>query len=110
MSMGYTSMFKNSLTIYSSKIGEFVKIGDFCMIFSETPNMSEPNPELAAQFEKEEAERKERKSGGGDRNSTRGSSGNNGGGNSNNGGGSKGTWGSSGGSNSDPRKRKNDNR
>ena len=109
MSKGYTSMFKNSLTIYSTKNGEFVKIGDFCMIFSETPNMSEPNPELAAQFEKEEAERKERKSGGGDRNSSRSSSGNNGGGGNNNNG-SKGTWGSSGGSNGDPRKRKNDNR
>ena len=39
------------------------------MIFSETPNMSEPNPELGAQFEKEDAERKAeiqaRKNGGG---------------------------------------------
>ena len=39
------------------------------MIFTETPFMSEPNPELGAQFAKEDAERKAqnelRKSGGG---------------------------------------------
>merc|ERR1719391_805591 len=68
LTKGYTSMFKNCMTIYTTKYGEFVKIGDFCMIFTETPNMSEPNPELAAQYEKEEAERKaeiqNRKSGG----------------------------------------------
>merc|ERR1712107_329932 len=111
-----TSMFKESLTIYLSKNGDFVMTGDFCMIFTETPDMSEQNPELAARFEKEEAERKlehqNRKSGGGDRNSSRGSSsgnGGNGGGSSNNGGGSK-TWGSSGGQNSDPRKRHKESR
>ena len=58
MTRGYTNMFKNCLTIHPIRNGEFVKIGDFCMIFSETPNMSEPNSELAAQYEKEEAERK----------------------------------------------------
>ena len=57
MSRGYTGMFKNCLTLYTAKHGEFVKIGDFCMIFTESPNMSEANPELAAVFEKEEAER-----------------------------------------------------
>ena len=84
-----------------------MKIGEFCMIFTETPNMSEPNPELAAQFEKDDAERKAefaaRKSGGG-----------RGGGAGNGGGGNK-TWGSSGGPvqapagqvGGDPRKRGN---
>ena len=70
MTRGYTNMFKHCLTIHPIRNGEFVKIGDFCMIFTETPNMSEPNPELAAQFEKEEAERKAEKAsraGGGDR-------------------------------------------
>ena len=61
MTRGYTNMFKNCLTIHPIRNGEFVKIGDFCMIFTETPNMSEPSPELAAQFEKEEAERKAEK-------------------------------------------------
>ena len=58
MSRGYTGMFKNCLTVYTTRAGEFYKIGEFCMIFTETPYMSEPNTELAAQFEREEAERK----------------------------------------------------
>ena len=115
MSRGYTNMFKNCLTLHTNRNGEFVKIGDFCMTFIETPNMSEPNPELQAQYDKEEAERKaeiqNRKSG--DRNNSRGgNSGNGNSGTTNNGGGGGGTktWGSSGGGNSDPRKRKNENR
>ena len=106
------------MTIYTTKYGEFVKIGDFCMIFTETPNMSEPNPDLAAQYEKEEAERKaeiQNRKSGGDRNNRGGNSGNGGGSSntSNKGGGGGGkTWGSSGGGggNSDPRKRSKDNR
>lgn len=58
MSRGYTGMFKNCLTIYTTRAGDFHKIGEFCMIFSETPYMSEPNPEMAQVFEREEAERK----------------------------------------------------
>ena len=54
----YTGMFKACLTVFTSKIGDFFKIGEFCMLFSELPNMSEPNPEMAAQFEKDESERK----------------------------------------------------
>lgn len=34
-------MFKNSLTLYVGKGGELQKVGDFCLPFSETPNMSE---------------------------------------------------------------------
>ena len=100
MTRGYTGMFKNCLTIYTAKHGEFLKIGDFCMIFSETPNMSEANPEMAAAFEKEESEKKAKMN---ERNNSRGGgqSLGNGGGPSNGGGGNK-TWGSSGGG-GDPR-------
>jgi hypothetical protein len=54
----YTGVFKACLTVYTTKVGEFFKIGEFCMLFSEAPFMSEPNQEMAAQFEKDEAERK----------------------------------------------------
>ena len=115
MSRGYTGMFKSCLTLYTAKHGEFVKIGDFCMIFSETPNMSEANPELAAVFEKEEAEKKAKMN---ERNNSRGGNLGNGGVPSNGGGGVGGggggnkTWGSSGGSGGggDPRKRSKENR
>ena len=108
MTRGYTGMFKNCLTIYTAKHGEFLKIGDFCMIFSETPNMSKANPELAAIYEKEEAEKKAKMN---ERNNSRGGSVGNGGVPSNGGGGNK-TWGSSGGGGGggDPRKRNKDNR
>jgi len=58
MSRGYTGMFKNCLTVYTTRAGDFHKIGDFCMIFSETPYMSDPNPEMAHAFERSEVERK----------------------------------------------------
>jgi len=58
MSRGYTGMFKNCLTVYTTRAGDFHKIGEFCMIFTETPYMSDPNPEMAQAFEREEAERK----------------------------------------------------
>jgi len=41
MSRGYTGMFKNCMTLYTNRQGEFFKVSEFCMIFSETPNMSE---------------------------------------------------------------------
>ena len=100
MTRGYTGMFKNCLTIYTTKFGDFHKIGEFCMIFSETPNMSEPNPELSAQYEKEEAERKAEFSARKNRDNSQGR-----GGEAGRGGGGK-TWGSSsGGGGGDPRKR-----
>ena len=112
MTRGYTGMFKNCLTIYTTKFGDFHKTGDFCMIFSETPNMSEPNPELAAQYEKEEAERKAelaaRKNR--DNHQNRGGGGAGGGESRGGGGGGGKTWGSTSagsgsGSGGDPRKR-----
>lgn len=40
----YASLWKNRLTLYTGKGGEIHKIGEFCMVFSETPNLSEPQP------------------------------------------------------------------
>jgi hypothetical protein len=37
----YASFFKNSLTLYIGKGGELQKVGDFCLVFNETPNMSD---------------------------------------------------------------------
>ncbi|XP_035704782.1 SOSS complex subunit B1 [Folsomia candida] len=41
LNKAYASLFKNSLTLYIGKGGEIHKVGDFCLVFSETPNMSE---------------------------------------------------------------------
>jgi len=43
LTKGYTSMWKGCLTVYTGKVGEIMKIGEFAMIFSELPNMSLPN-------------------------------------------------------------------
>jgi len=45
---GYAQVWKNQLTIYSGRVGGMEKIGEFCMLFCETPNMSDPNPEFIA--------------------------------------------------------------
>ncbi|XP_064646527.1 SOSS complex subunit B2-like [Lineus longissimus] len=42
---GYSSIWKGCLTLYTGKGGDIQKVGEFCMTFSEVPNMSEPNPE-----------------------------------------------------------------
>jgi len=47
VSKGYVSVWKNCLTLYIGKGGEIQKIGEFCMVFSELPNMSEPNADFA---------------------------------------------------------------
>ncbi|CAG2108676.1 unnamed protein product [Medioppia subpectinata] len=47
---GYTSLWKGSLTLYTGKVGKIQKISDFCLVFSEMPNMSEPNPEFQPQI------------------------------------------------------------
>ncbi|XP_071523863.1 SOSS complex subunit B1 isoform X3 [Panulirus ornatus] len=46
LTKGYVSVFKNCLTLYVGKGGDLQKVNEFCMQFSEQPNMSEPNPEL----------------------------------------------------------------
>ncbi|XP_042873228.1 SOSS complex subunit B1-A-like isoform X1 [Penaeus japonicus] len=48
LSKGYVSVFKNCLTLYVGKGGDLQKVSEFCMQFSEQPNMSEPNSELVA--------------------------------------------------------------
>lgn len=48
MTKGYTSVWKGCLTLYAGKQGEFHKVGDFCLIFSETPFLSEYSAELDA--------------------------------------------------------------
>lgn len=50
LSKAYVSVFRNCLTLYSAKTGEIQKIGEFCMVFNEQINMSEPNPQLSAQL------------------------------------------------------------
>ncbi|XP_069938712.1 SOSS complex subunit B1 isoform X3 [Cherax quadricarinatus] len=48
LTKGYVSVFKNCLTLYVGKGGDLQKVNEFCMQFSEQPNMSEPNSELIA--------------------------------------------------------------
>lgn len=50
LTKGYASFWRNCLTLYCSKAGDIQKIGEYCMLFSEQLNMSEPNPTLAAQI------------------------------------------------------------
>ncbi|KAM3935254.1 SOSS complex subunit B1 [Leptodactylus fuscus] len=49
LTKGYASLFKGCLTLYTGRGGELQKIGEFCMVYSEVPNFSEPNPEYVAQ-------------------------------------------------------------
>lgn len=46
LTKGYVSLWRNCLTLYTSKGGDLQKIGEFCMVFNEQLNMSEPNPVL----------------------------------------------------------------
>ncbi|KAK7154906.1 hypothetical protein R3I93_009755 [Phoxinus phoxinus] len=46
LNRGYASLFKGCLTLYIGRTGDLQKIGEFCMIFSEVPNFSEPNQEV----------------------------------------------------------------
>ena len=43
---GYAQVWKNHLTLYIGRVGGMEKIGEFCMLFCETPNMSDPNSEF----------------------------------------------------------------
>nr|XP_022914016.1 SOSS complex subunit B homolog [Onthophagus taurus] len=43
LTKGYVSMWRSCLTLYTSKGGDLQKIGEFCMVFNEQLNMSEPN-------------------------------------------------------------------
>ncbi|XP_062401647.1 SOSS complex subunit B1-B [Sardina pilchardus] len=52
LTKGYASVFKGCLTLYTGRGGELQKIGEFCMVYSEVPNFSEPNPEYLSQSNK----------------------------------------------------------
>ncbi|XP_035659706.1 SOSS complex subunit B2-like [Branchiostoma floridae] len=54
LSKGYASVWKGCLTLYTGRVGDLRKIGEFCMVFSEAPNMSEPNPEYIQQTKGEQ--------------------------------------------------------
>ncbi|XP_029815455.1 SOSS complex subunit B2 [Manacus vitellinus] len=45
----YASLWKGCLTLYTGRGGELHKIGEFCMVYSEVPNYSEPNSEHIGQ-------------------------------------------------------------
>ncbi|XP_040609587.1 SOSS complex subunit B2 isoform X1 [Mesocricetus auratus] len=49
LTRGYASMWKGCLTLYTGRGGELQKIGEFCMVYSELPNFSEPNPDYRGQ-------------------------------------------------------------
>uniref|UniRef100_A0A8C7ZH83 SOSS complex subunit B2 n=1 Tax=Oryzias sinensis TaxID=183150 RepID=A0A8C7ZH83_9TELE len=49
LTRGYASIWKGCLTLYTGRGGDLQKIGEFCMVYSEVPNFSEPNPEVLAQ-------------------------------------------------------------
>lgn len=50
LTKGYASVFRSCLTLYSGKTGDIQKISDFCMVYNEQLNMSEPNPNLSQQL------------------------------------------------------------
>uniref|UniRef100_A0A0M3HZT3 SOSS complex subunit B1 n=2 Tax=Ascaris TaxID=6251 RepID=A0A0M3HZT3_ASCLU len=47
---GYTSVFKGALGLSCGKAGDLMKVGEFFMLFSELPNMSEYSVELATKY------------------------------------------------------------
>ncbi|KAM4815223.1 SOSS complex subunit B2-like [Thomomys bottae] len=49
LTRGYASLWKGCLTLYTGRGGELQKIGEFCMVYSEVPNFSEPNPDYRGQ-------------------------------------------------------------
>ncbi|MEE6490439.1 hypothetical protein FKM82_015876 [Ascaphus truei] len=49
LTRGYASMWKGCLTLYTGRGGDLQKIGEFCMVYSEVPNFSEPNLDFAGQ-------------------------------------------------------------
>ncbi|KAJ0171234.1 hypothetical protein K1T71_012784 [Dendrolimus kikuchii] len=44
LTRGYASLWRAALTLYSGKSGDIQKVGEFCMLFNEQVNMSEPQP------------------------------------------------------------------
>jgi hypothetical protein len=48
LTKGYASIWRQCLTLYSGKNGDIHKIGDFCLAFNESLNMSEPVQQQAS--------------------------------------------------------------
>ncbi|XP_028809763.1 nucleic acid binding protein 1b isoform X1 [Denticeps clupeoides] len=46
LTKGYASLWKGCLTLYTGRAGDLQKIGEFCMVFSEVPNFSEPSSDV----------------------------------------------------------------
>lgn len=44
LTRGYANLWRAALTLYSGKSGDIQKVGEFCMLFNEQVNMSEPQP------------------------------------------------------------------
>jgi hypothetical protein len=51
---GYASLWKGTLVLYSGKYGQLEKIGEFTMVFSELPDMSDPSHDFAQQHQRED--------------------------------------------------------
>nr|XP_056717518.1 SOSS complex subunit B2 [Euleptes europaea] len=49
LTKGYASLWKGCLTLYTGRGGELQKIGEFCMVYSEVPNFSDPNSDHLGQ-------------------------------------------------------------
>ncbi|KAI5107503.1 SOSS complex subunit B2 [Silurus meridionalis] len=61
LTRGYASIWKGCLTLYTGRGGDLQKIGEFCMVYSEVPNFSEPNPDLLAQANQQNKTSKEQR-------------------------------------------------
>ncbi|XP_035301713.1 SOSS complex subunit B2-like [Cricetulus griseus] len=60
LTRGYASMWKGCLILYTGRDGELQKIGEYCMVYSEVPNFSEPNPDYTGQQNKAVQNEKDR--------------------------------------------------
>lgn len=47
LTRGYAALWRAQLTLYSGKTGDLQKVGEFCMLFNEQVNMSEPQAPAA---------------------------------------------------------------
>ncbi|XP_038605479.1 SOSS complex subunit B2 isoform X1 [Tachyglossus aculeatus] len=50
LTRGYASMWKGCLTLYTGRAGLLHRIGEFCMVYSEVPNFSEPQADPRGPF------------------------------------------------------------
>lgn len=51
LTKGYSSLWKGSMVLYSGKYGILEKIGEFTMVYSETPDMSDPSHDFVQQLQ-----------------------------------------------------------